>query len=94
MLVRVRRACSAAPQELCFSHMIAVFPCALRFLAESTTLYGYIFVSRKKGWKRRWAVYQRFTRTLCLYQAREADLTSTVAFYSQAIEAPFRGTRP
>ena len=60
--------------------------------AQSTAMYGYIFVSRKKDWKRRWAIYQRSTRTLCLYQARESDLTSTLAFYAQAIEAPFRGS--
>lgn len=55
---------------------------------------GYIFVSRpaKKDWKRRWAIYQRATRSLCLYQARESKQPlSTLAFYAQAIEAPFRG---
>ena len=60
--------------------------------AEASTLSAYIFVSRKKGWKRRWAVFQRRTHVLCLYQAREGDPTSSVAFYGQALDAKSRGS--
>ena len=68
--------------------------------AQTTTLSGYLFLSRKKqkDWKRRWVIYQRETRVLCLYQAREYIDTAkdkkknSHAIYAQAIEAPFRGS--
>ena len=51
--------------------------------AQMHTVSGYIFVNRlKKGWKRRYAIYQRTSRTLCLFQAREGDLSNRAFFYA------------
>ena len=36
--------------------------------AQEKTVKGYLYVSRKKGWKRRWAVYQIETGALSLFQ--------------------------
>jgi hypothetical protein len=61
--------------------------------AHETTVAGYVFINRgdKKGWKRRYAVYETVTQNLCLYQAREGDLSNRAFFYAQAFEAKPRG---